>query len=91
MPIRNIYAYSRGGTPLFDVLFFDESGQPLSGFCGRDDTFRRVLANEDGTEILNSFPIRYFEPGTRMVAQPRLAPPITMPKVVTPPLELGPR
>lgn len=89
--VRNIYAYSREGTPLFDVLLYDEFGGPISLFSGPDDTSRRVLADENGTEVFNSFPIRYFEPGTTTVAQPGLAPPIAVPKVATPPLELPSR
>jgi hypothetical protein len=90
-PIRNLYPYSREGTPLFDVLLYDEAGRAISVLSGPEDTSRRVLADANGTQLFNSFPIRYYEPGTRTVARPGLAPPITVPKVATPPLELAPK
>ena len=90
LPVRNLYAYSREGTPLFDVLLYDESGRPIS-VLSDDDSSRRVLTDVNGIEIFNSFPIRYFEPGTRTVARPELAPPVTVPNVATPPLVLPPK
>ena len=32
--IRNVYPYNREGEPLFDVLLFDENGQPISLVSG---------------------------------------------------------
>lgn len=90
-PIRNVYPYTRDGTPLFDVLLYDESGRPIDVLSGPDDLSRRTLGTVNGTQLFNSFPIRYFEPGTTTVARPELAPPITVPKLVTPPLEVRPR
>jgi len=88
-PIRNMYPYTRDGTPLFDVLLYDETGRPLDVLTGPDDMSRRILDTVNGTQLFNSFPIRYFEAGTTTVARPELAPPITVPKLVTPPLEVG--
>lgn len=85
--IRNLYPYSREGALLFDVLIYDELGRPVSITSGPDDTLRRVLTGANGEAILNSFPIRYYDPGTKTVARPGLAPPITVPEVVTPPLK----
>jgi hypothetical protein len=49
------------------------------------DSSRRVLRTRGGP-IYNSFPIRYYEPGTRRVARPRLAPPVEWSPIVTPKL-----
>jgi hypothetical protein len=87
VPIRNLYPYGRDGKPLFDVLLYDENGQPLQILSGPDDTSRRILTGADGTHLFNSFPIRYFDPGTQIVAQPELGPPVTVPQIVTPPLK----
>jgi hypothetical protein len=89
--IQNVYPYTREGKLLFDVLLFDENGQPLSLASGPDNTSRRILSDENGTQLFNSFPIRYFDPGTKTVTRPALAPPITVPTVATPPLELPSR
>lgn len=86
--ISNLYPYSRDGKPLFDVLLYDENGYPVD-VAPSGDLSRRVLNGRDGTELYNSFPIRYFEPGTTTVAQPTLGPPVAVPEIVTPPLELG--
>ncbi|MBA3384939.1 MAG: hypothetical protein H0T20_09850 [Actinobacteria bacterium] len=91
VPIRDVYPYSRNGTLLFDILHFDENGNPVNILSGADDTSRRILADENGMQYFNSFPIRYFDPGTKTVGRPRLAPPIRLPSIVTPPLEQTPR
>lgn len=85
-PVLNIYPYSRGGRLLRDVLLFDGAGRPVD--LGRDapDPNRRVLFTQDGEPLYNSFPIRYFEPGTRIVARPSAGPRVSIPKVQTPPL-----
>ncbi len=91
VPVRNLYPYSREGRLLFDVLLFDESGRPLEVLSGPEDTTRRVLAAQNGARIFNSFPIRYFEPGTTTVARPELGPPVTVPEIATPELARAPR
>jgi len=89
--IRNVYPYNRDGTPLFDVLLYDENGRPVNILSGPEDTSRRILADETGMQFFNSFPIRYYEPGTTTVARPALAPSVAIPEIVTPPLERAPR
>ena len=86
VPIRNVYPYDREGTLLFDVLLYDESGKAIDVYSGPDDLARRVLVDSTGTQLFNSFPVRYFEPGTTTVARPELAPSVAIPDVVTPPL-----
>jgi len=86
-PIHNLYPYDRDGKPLFDVLLYDENGVPVDIGSGENDISRRILTGEDGTELYNSFPIRYFEPGTTTVAQPELGPVVTVPVIQTPELE----
>ena len=90
LPVENVYPYSRDGRLLLDVLLFDQTGRPLyirPGATGAADPYRRVLRTRNGREILNAYPIRYFEPGTRRVANPNAAPAIWMPQIATPPLE----
>lgn len=84
--VENIYPYSRGGRLLHDVLLYDEAGRPLEIGAGTLDPDRRVLQATGRTAIFNSFPIRYYEPGTRRVARPEAAPPIRTPQILTPPL-----
>jgi HAAS domain-containing protein len=87
LPVENIYAYSRDGRLLLDVLLFDQNGRPLLIRPGGADLNRRVLRTGNGREIRNAYPIRYYEPGTQRVANPRLAPPVRVPRIATPPLE----
>jgi uncharacterized membrane protein len=91
LQIRNVYPYSREGELLLDVFLYDENGRPLDVLSASEDTTRRVLAAVDGARLFNSFPIRYFEPGTAKVAQPKLGPPVEVPAILTPALERPPR
>jgi hypothetical protein len=86
-PVENIYPYSRDGRPLFDVLLYDGSGQPISIRPDESDPLRRLLRTEIGKPIFNSFPLRYYEPGTTDVTEPTAAPPVQIPEIATPPLE----
>lgn len=86
VPIRNVYPYDRDGRLLLDVLLYDEFSRPIQVLSGPEDSSRRILFASNGTPIYNSFPIRYFEPGTNEVARPRLAPPIQVPEIKTPEL-----
>ena len=83
-PVDNIYPYSRDGRLLHDVLLYDGAGRPLE--LRTSDANRRVLRGPGSTLIFNSYPIRYFEPGTKQVARPNAGPPIDAPRIVTPPL-----
>jgi hypothetical protein len=86
VPIRNLYPYSRDGRLLHDVLLYDDRGLPVPIMIGFDDPLRRLLARPDGRTIRNSYPIRYYEPGTEWVARPNLAPRVNLPEIATPPL-----
>ena len=87
VPIDNIYPYARDGRLLQDVLLYDGAGRPLEVRPGAYDPDRRLLVRPDGTPIFNSFPVRYFEPGTTRVERPDAAPPIRIPEIETPPLD----
>ena len=90
-PVSNIYPYSRDGKLLLDVLLFDELGRPLDVGTAdpQMDPERRYLYSKEGGPILNSFPIRYTEPATTKVKDPKAAPTdIEVPEIVTPPLKV---
>lgn len=88
-PVENIYAFDRNGKPLYDVLLYDQNGKPLNtGAPANADPNRRVLQTLHGSLLFNSFPIRYFEPGTKIVAKPTAAPRRSAPRVATPPLKV---
>jgi hypothetical protein len=85
-PVENIYPYSRDGRLLHDVLLYDAAGTPIEVRGGSADPLRRVLTARNGARLFNSFPIRYFEPGTRTVARPNAGPPVRVPRVAGRPL-----
>jgi hypothetical protein len=85
-PVRNIYAYSRDGRMLHDVLLYDEAGQPLEIGRGELDPQRRAVIDVRGQPLFNVYPIRYFDPGTGQVANPSAGPRIRAPAIRTPPL-----
>ena len=84
--VDNIYPYSRDGRLLHDVLLYDTAGRALDlpAFHGLDPN-RRIVSNGH-LMLFNSFPIRYYEPGTRLVVRPNAAPYVKVPPVLTPPL-----
>lgn len=84
--VDNIYPYSRDGRLLHDVLLYDTAGRALDlpAFHGLDPN-RRYVSNGH-LELLNAFPIRYYEPGTRLVLRPNAAPYVKVRPVLTPPL-----
>jgi hypothetical protein len=84
-PVQNIYPYSRDGRLLLDVLLYDQNGQPIT-IGTETEPDRRVLRTATGEAVLNSFPVRYFDPGTRRVANPVAGPQVRPPDVVTPSL-----
>ena len=61
-------------------------GTPLDVRPGADDPDRRLLVTAGGDQLFNSFPIRYFEPGTTTVADPHAGPSVAAPDLLTPPL-----
>jgi HAAS domain-containing protein len=84
--VENIYPYSRDGHLLQDVLLYDAAGNPLSvGGEAVPDPSRRVLRTLAGAPIFNSFPIRYYDPGTARVAHPNAGPQVKTPHIATPP------
>jgi hypothetical protein len=85
--VDNVYPYSRVGRLLQDVLLYDGAGRPLE-IGGLGDPQRRLLETAEGKPIFNSFPIRYFEPGTSLVADPNAGPPIAVPEIETPPIRV---
>jgi hypothetical protein len=74
--VQNVYAYDRRGRLLHDVRLFDQNGNPLDvgARAAAADPLRRLVRTRGGRRVLNAFPIRYFEPGTRRVAHPNAAP-----------------
>jgi HAAS domain-containing protein len=87
VPVENIYPYTREGRLLQDVLLYDAAGNPITvGSEAVPDPARRVLRTPAGKPVFNSFPIRYFEPGTARVAHPKAGPAVTTPRIATPPL-----
>lgn len=67
--VGNLYPYDRDGRLLQDVRIYDDTGTPLDIRPGETRP-RRVVADRAGEQIFNSFPIRYFEKGTRRVRRP---------------------
>jgi hypothetical protein len=87
VPVDNVYPYSRDGRLLHDVLLYDGAGRPLEiGIDRVLDPNRRVVVTNGNRPLLNVFPIRYYEPGTKRVARPNAAPYVELPLVLTPPL-----
>jgi hypothetical protein len=90
IPVQNVYPFSRDGRLLLDVVLYDQDGAPLDvrpGAGTSGDPDRRLLRTRSGVDLFNAFPIRYFDPGTRRVVRPGLAPSIAWSPIVTPPLE----
>jgi hypothetical protein len=86
MAIQNIYAYDRAGRLLQDVRLYDQAGRPLEFGRDFDNTGRRILRLKGGATIFNSYPVRYFEPGTKRIANPEGGAPPAPPAITTPPL-----
>jgi uncharacterized membrane protein len=81
-PVQNIYPYTLHGKLLHDVLLYDGAGNPIDIGGAVPDPNRRVLTTTANTSIFNSFPIRYYEPGTVRVAHPNAGPPVQTPTVL---------
>jgi hypothetical protein len=89
--VDNVYAYDRAGRLLHDVRLYDSFGTPLEYGAGFADPDRRKVVDFTGEEVFNAFPVRYFEPWTRRVANPDAGPHVSPPKLKTPPLRAGVR
>lgn len=85
-PVTNIYPYSRDGKLLHDVLLYTGTGRPLDVSPLGYDPNRRIVRARDGRKLLNVFPLRYYQPGTRTVRNPNAHPKIKVPHVATRPL-----
>jgi len=85
-PVSNIYPFDRSGKLLNDVMLYLPDGQPLTFGAGSFDQNRRFLVTRRGQRLYNSFPVRYFDPGTSRVAHPNAGPVVRIPNILTPPL-----
>jgi DNA-binding PadR family transcriptional regulator len=85
-PIINLYPYDRSGRMLQDVRLYDDLGNPVALNPGEGRP-RRIVVDRRGERLFNTFPIRYFDPGTRVVRHPNAGgldePP---PRIVTRPV-----
>ncbi|TML45725.1 MAG: hypothetical protein E6G19_03375 [Actinobacteria bacterium] len=88
-PVDNIYPYTREGRLLHDVLLYTGAGTPLNISTSAYDPYRRILRTKTGARVSNAFPVRYFEPGTRVVLRPNAGPKVKVPRIATPPLRTG--
>jgi hypothetical protein len=86
VPLSNIFPFDRAGKPLNDVLLYGSDGQPLTVATQVADPSRRYLVTRRGERLYNSFPVRYFDPGTQRVARPDAGPRVKIPDILTPPL-----
>jgi hypothetical protein len=85
-PLDNVYVYDRRGRLLHDVQLYGPDGRPLNVRPADRDATRRVLRTRNGAPVFNTFPIRYFEPNTTKVKNPRAAPAnLKPPTLRTPP------
>jgi hypothetical protein len=85
--VSNIFPYTRDGKPLNDVMLFLPDGRPLPvGAQAPTDPNRRYLVTRRGQRLYNSFPVRYFDPGTSRVTHPNAGPVVHVPNILTPPL-----
>lgn len=82
--VTNVYAYTRAGAMLHDVLLYDQTGTPLQITSAVADPDRRILRTASGKPLFNSFPIRYYHPGTAHVDQPNAGPTVRIPSILTP-------
>jgi len=81
--VTNIYPYTRDGKFLHDVLLFDGAGNPIQVGANFSDPNRRLLRTAGRyAAIYNSFPIRYYDPGTTRVSHPNAAPRVRIPSLV---------
>jgi hypothetical protein len=85
-PVDNIYPYSRDGRLLHDVLLYTGAGTPLNISTTAYDPLRRILVTKAGNRVFNAFPVRYYEPGTRVVLRPNAGPKVKVPRIATAPL-----
>lgn len=83
--VQNVYAFDRRGRLLQDVRLYAQDGRPLN-VEGGEDPDRRPVRTRSGELVLNAFPIRYFEPNSRRVADPAAGAPPSPGPLATEPL-----
>jgi len=83
--VLNVYPYDASGHLLTDVRLYDNLGRPLDLQLGQDPN-RRAVFDRTGQPATNAFPLRYFEPGTRVVANPSAGPQVVVPPLVPQPM-----
>ena len=71
---------------LEDIRLYDEVGRPLTIGVANQDPNRRTVRTRSGGIALNAFPIRYYEPGTRRVAEPTAGVEVSPAPLATKPL-----
>jgi hypothetical protein len=87
-PVDNIYPFSRDGRLLHDVFLYTGAGTRLDVSTVAYDPYRRILRTKSGRRVYNVFPVRYYEPGTKVVLRPNAAPKVKVPALATPPLKI---
>jgi len=81
--VTNLYPYTRDGRLLHDVLLFDGAGNPIELGANTADPNRRLLrTSRRYAPIYNSYPIRYYDPGTTRVSHPDAGPRVRIPSLV---------
>ena len=71
------------------LLYDAQDGKPMNvGGPNTVDPNRRVLVTTGGARLYNTFPIRYYDPGTKRVRHPNAGTPVRPPRLLTPPLRL---
>jgi hypothetical protein len=74
--VTNIYAYSKDGKPLQDVLLYDQNGQPVEvlGRWGKGQPVTaRYPTGADGQPIMNAYPLTEAGADGSTVPAPRVA------------------
>jgi len=62
------------------VLLYDGAGNPIDIGAATSDPNRRLLRTASRySAIFNSYPIRYYDPGTTRVSRPNAGPPVHVP------------
>lgn len=85
--VSNIFPFDRNGKPLNDVMLYLSDGRPVNVGANGVDQNRRYLVTRRGDRVYNSFPVRYFDPGTTHVRHPTAGPRVRVPNLLTPSLD----
>jgi uncharacterized membrane protein len=92
--VTNLYPYAKDGTPLHDVLLYDQDGNPVvltdSGYGPGGELVRRYPYTPDGRAIQNAYPQdqAYQDTSTDPPVIRRQTPPaVTVPQFATPTAE----